>query len=105
MVPGAGIARFTRNGRLTETAVSRLLGSEHFGEEVALCGGAAGAPTTRAPEDEGHADGDDRARERAREVHPVAGEVGADQVGAERAGGVHRRARDGTSPEAGQRDV
>src|SRR5262249_28745015 len=76
-----------------------------LGEELALRGGRAGAATAGPTEREREPDGENRPGQRTRDVDPVVGEVAADEIGPERAGRIHRGARDRTAPQPGERDV
>src|SRR6266567_8445633 len=84
---------------------SGLVGLIDLGEQVTLGSPGGGLIAAPAAQDEGDADGEYGAGDRPRDVDPVAGEGGADQVRAEGAGRVHRGARDGAAPQAGQGDV
>src|SRR6266566_5455088 len=84
---------------------SGLVGLIDLGEQVTLGSPGGGLIAAPAAQDEGDADGEHGASDRPRDVDPVAGEGGADQVGSEGAGRVHRGARDGAAPQAGQGDV
>ena len=84
---------------------SWLIGAFDLGIQGPLRRFRSAAAPTFAAEHERHADRDDRPDQRPRDVDPVVGEVGTDEVGAERAGRVHGRTRDRTAPQACQGDV
>ena len=62
-------------------------------------------PPPGTSENPGRSNSECRAKEWPGDVDPVAREVGADEVGAEGAGRVHRSARDRTAPQAREGDV
>src|SRR5690348_5458652 len=76
-----------------------------LGEQVTLRGPEGGLVAAAAAQDEGDDHGERGARDRPGDVDPVAGEGGGGQVGPEGAGRVHRGARDGAAPQAGQGNV
>src|SRR5580765_7566753 len=73
--------------------------------DVALCCGGTGTSAAGASENPGSADSQCRAEDWPGEVDPVAREVGADEIGAEGAGRIHRCAGDRATPQAREGDV
>ena len=68
---------------VTARGCSVFVGIGDFGVQRSLGGTGTGASSATTAKDEHDADGDDGARERPGDVHPVGGEVGGDEVGSE----------------------
>src|SRR3984957_16970417 len=81
---------------------SRLLG---LGEQRTLSCSRSGGTTAAAAQHERDEGCCGSAGDRSRHVDEVVGELSSDQVWTERAGRVHRGARDRASPKSGESDV
>ena len=85
--------------------ISRLLRVLDLGQQIALCRSRAGAPTACSPQHPCRSNCQQYSYQRARDINPVAAEVGSDEVGPKRTRRVHRCTGDGAAPKTCEGDV